>query len=361
MQTLSQLPLTNGSLLVDNSFLESFTTCPRKWENQYGHKRISAHENDAISFGTVMHSAFEYRYLRCQNNTIDSATEDFIRQKIFVPYFAKHPPSEDDHRTLDWAVEIFQRYNQRYVIEPFNLLKWKEPVKCSHCSGTGILFPDENNHILQEGCFWCEGTGKQEIMTELTFTQPLFNYEVPVALQPLYGGKPSIPIIYVGRIDLPVIWDGSLIVGDHKNVSTLGEMFVNSQKCSPQYEGYCWAFEQLTGMPVSGFFINGVRTKAKPATTRKGSWDDWWADCFERHKEYLRPGQIEEWKENTIANIQEFFFDYERQYFPAKKKSCTMYGKCAYYDVCYLPKEQREFMLASAQYKDNTWSPLKEV
>ena len=317
--TLPPLPLVDGALLIDNSFLEALITCPRKLLYDRLMRRRLAIEKPALSFGTALHKALEYRYRNCKNESPMPETNQAIVDKVLAPYFKENPQPEDDHRTLDFASELVKHYNQRYLVEPFQLVL--------------------NN--------------KGEVMTEMSFALPLFDYE-----QVMDGFHVKVPVIYMGRVDLPVLWDSQIFVLDHKTTSMLGDFYFDGQKIAPQYEGYVWAFEQLTGKQVSGFVINAIRTKAPPAKPKNGM-DNWWNEGFARHKEYLRPNQIAEWKTNTIALIKEFFYHYQSGYMPQKKKACTLYGKCAYYDVCYLPQEQREAELASDKFETNDWSPLK--
>lgn len=311
--------LQDGAFLVDNSFLDSTTTCVRKAQYRYLLNRSPGGEKAALNFGTAIHLALDWRYKTCQNRQVTDADEQHIHDNILVPFFEQNPVAEGEHRTLNWCFEIIKHYNKNYLIEPFKLLKWKD---------------------------------RDEVMSEITFIHDLATLK--------YDGQ-DIPVKYVGRIDLPVVWDDCLMILDHKTTSMLGNFYFDGQKISPQYEGYCWAMQRTLGTNlVSGFCINGIRTKEAPAKPRSG-WDVWWSECFERHKEYLRPGQLEEWQENTIALIEEWLWHYGRGIFPAKKKACTMYGKCAYYDVCYLPKQNRELVLAGDQFIEDKWSPLKDV
>lgn len=331
--------LQNGAFLVDNAFLEYATTCVRKTQYRYVMSKVSKGEKDALNFGSAIHRALEYRYSVVQNRQMTEADEQVVHNRILVPFFEEHIPSEDSHRNLNWAFELFKHYNKAYPVEPFKLMTWKEPKPCHHCNGTG--------HDSNDGCIWCKGSGKQSIMSEITFIHDIHTYN-------------GIPIKYIGRIDLPVIWNDVIIVNDHKTASMLGNFYFEGQKISPQFEGYCWAMQQTIKSPiVSGFCINALRTKEPPMKPKSG-WDQWWSECFARHKEYLRPGQLDEWKENTIQLIEEWMWHYERGYFPMKKKACTMYGKCPYYDVCYLPKENRELVLNSTQFTEEKWTPLKD-
>lgn len=309
---LPPLPLKNGCLEIDNSFLEHFITCPRRTEYNDLHKRIWAGDKPALNFGSAVHCALEYRYTHCKNEPPTVLDEQDIFDHALAPHFAQNPQPEDDHRTLQLAQEIIGQYNQRYQHEPFSLM------------------------VDSEG----------KVMAEMSFSVPLCT---------LPNG---VSIIYTGRVDLPVLWDGQIFIGDFKTASTLGQSKTDEMKVSPQFEGYCWAFQELTKKPVAGFFVRGIRTKAKPGKPTKG-WPAWWDECFMSHKEYLRPGQLDEWRTNTIALVEEFFWHYSRGFMPQKKKACTLYGKCPYYDICYLPEESRQQMLASDLFTRNEWSPLK--
>src|SRR5437899_11663297 len=117
------LPLVDGHLFVDNSFLEQLQTCPAQILYGQLYKRISTFEKPALSFGQIGHSVLEYRYRHCNNNQPDILDEEEQR-KLLVEHFAENPPPEDNHRTLNWASELFiTRYNERYPLEPFNILE----------------------------------------------------------------------------------------------------------------------------------------------------------------------------------------------------------------------------------------------
>lgn len=326
---LPPLPLVDGRLLIDNSFIEALTTCPRKLQYDRLLKRRPTLEKPSLTFGTAIHLALEWRYKNCKNEPMTVLDEQTLIEEVLTPFFTNNPQPDGDHRTLQFAIEIVKHYNQRYMVEPFKLVTDKD----------------------------------QKVMTELSFCLPLFEFDPEQLFNNSKDFKVlannKIPIYYVGRIDLPVIWDEQVIIVDHKTSGMLGNFYFDGQKVAPQYEGYCWGFEQLTGLPVSGFCINAIRTKDMPAKPRS-SWDMWWDEGFQRHKEYLRPGQLDEWKKNTIKLIEEFFWHYQNDFMPQKKKACTLYGKCAYYDVCYLPEPNREQVLNSDQFEENNWTPLKK-
>jgi hypothetical protein len=316
--SLPPLPLIDNCLFVDNSMLELLTTCPRALEYSKLHRRIGSASKPSLTFGSAIHHALEHRYQMCGSD-ICTALEESDISKVLQDFYAKpeNIPPEDEWRNLNWCIEVFRHYNLRYKVEPFNL-------------------------IVNE---------KKEPFIELPFALELCRRNVL---------DKDVRVMYCGRIDLPVLWDGQIIVIDHKTTSVLGDYFFKDQRISPQMIGYCYAFEQLTGQKVSGFCVNALRSKSPPAKP-DGGFDKWWEESFSRHKEYIFPHVIDEWHNNVLALVDEFFWHYQRGYMPQKKKWCSgKFGLCSYYDVCDLPPSQRGIMLESNLFTENTWSPLKE-
>ncbi len=327
---MNELPLVDGAFFIDNSTLELLTTCPRALEYSRLFRRISAGAKPSLHFGSAIHLALEWRYRNCRNQPPDMV-EESEQSKLMSDFFAQHVPPEDDHRNLNWAVEIIKHYNQNYQIEPFNILVDKD----------------------------------DKPLVEMPFALKLYEQELnPGIYTPNAEGDPtkifSVPVYYSGKIDLPVMWNDQVTVIDHKTSGVMGDFFFKEQRVSPQQIGYCWSFWQLTGQRPTAFCINTIGSRSPPQKPKKGM-DAWWAENFFRHKELLYDYQLDEWKNNTIALCEEFFWHYSRSFFPQKKKWCSgKYGLCAYYDVCDLPPTQRSLMLESAQFTENDWSPLKQ-
>ena len=316
--TLPPLPLVDNCLFIDNSMLELLTTCPRALEYSKLHRRIGSAAKPSLTFGSALHLALEHRYRLCGSDVCTALEESDI-SKVLQEFYARpeNLPPEDEWRNLNWCIEVFKRYNLRYKVEPFNL-------------------------IVNE---------KREPLIELPFALELCRRDVH---------EKEIRVMYCGRIDLPVLWDNQVVVIDHKTTSALGDFFFKDQRISPQMIGYCYAFEQLTGQKVSGFCINAIRSK-QPPQKPTGGFDKWWEEGLARHKEYIFPHVIEEWHNNVLALIDEFFYHYQKDFMPQKKRWCSgKFGLCPYYDVCDLPPSQRGIMLESNLFMENTWSPLRE-
>lgn len=335
---LPPLPLIDGALFLDNSALELLQTCPRAYQHNRLDSRIITGERHALNFGTAMHKALEWRYKNCKNNSpTESDTNTMV--SIMETMFAEHPmPDEDDHRNLNFGIELLQRYNTKYHLEPFNILVDKE----------------------------------DKPMVELAFALPLFEAKVDEYLYP--DGRIQkdfkIPVYFTGRIDLPISWDGQLFIMDHKTDSMFfgPSSFINEQKASNQYRGYCWAFEQLTGKTIDGFVVNGIRTKNPPKTKPKYcTIDQWWDESFVRDITYLSlyPNWQTQWHNDAITLIEQMFWLYSRGELNMLGKftrACSRYGGCQYRDVCLAPTEEKgSEILHSSIYKDNLWSPLEKT
>ena len=369
--SLPPLPLINGCLFIDNSgWMEGMSTCHRYLEYKSLHLRIPAAEKPSLNFGSAQHLMAELRYVRYQSRPVDDLYFQDLAS-IFTEFFEAHPAQSEDWRNVNWAMEVARRYNSKYLTEDFNLLKYDTPIACPVCKGIGYIVKDKTD----TKCPFCLGSAKREIMVELPFALPLFTYRG-------YMNEPQgeviertsdnrylcdIPVFYTGRIDLPVVIDGNIYVMDHKNMSQLGDMFWNEQRMTSQQRGYVWAFQTLTGKPVHGYMINAIRTKEPPQyvseNTKKGKYtpESWWDESFQRQRFLIKPFELEEWKNNTIDLVEEFFWHYSRGCMPMKTKWCSSYGKCPYFDVCLLDSRDRGQMLASGLFTDNTWSPLNKT
>jgi hypothetical protein len=327
---MTSLPLQNGALFIDNSFLEHLQTCPRLLQYTNLLRRIPVQGSEGASFGTAGHLVLEHRYRHYGTDLMSGIDKCEVEQSaILEKYFTDHPPKEDSFRHLNWAQELFiKRYNQKYPIEPFNLLRGAD--------------------------------GKPVV--ELSFSLPFawFNEQGQVVTT-LSDAPGWTPIYYSGKIDLPIMQDGHLFVLDHKSLFYLNDAAMEELSVSPQQIGYCWAFWKATGQRPLGFIVNGIRTRPMPDKPKNGV-AAWWEEAFLRHKEYLMPWHYEEWERNTLALMEEFLFHARNDYFPLKRKWCHgKYGKCGMWEVCRSPETQRLEYLQSDNFMHNEWSPLKKV
>jgi hypothetical protein len=309
---LPPLPLTDGCMFIDNTTIEYLITCARSAQYYLLHKRRIAEQKSALFFGGAIHSALEYRYANA--GIVAPAEIPKGQNDLLSRLFEQSPVGVDDYRNLSLATEIIRVYNQTYATEEFRII-----------------------------------TNGDKPLVEQAFAIELFRLKVPTWVH----SSGELIVIYTGRIDLLVEWDGLFNV-DHKTTSIMGAGFFEEQSMSPQQEGYMWAVQKTLGVLPQGYVINAIRTRP-PAKTR----DAVTSEDFVRQKFPCPAERVTEWEYNITQIITEFVWKYIRGYLPMEKKWCIhKYGRCQYFDVCTLPKENRLMLLDSGMYADNTWSPL---
>ena len=307
MNPLPPLPLIDGHLFIDNSFLDRLCSCPRATEYSYLYKRRAADSASPLNFGGAIHHALAYRYVHCPD--LVTPTDETAQLKLLENWFQEKPNPVEDHRQLDLASMLIRGYNKKYFGEEFSML-----------------------------------TLNDKPAVELPFAAPLY-----------FSDRHKIQIMYCGKIDLVVRADEQLFIVDHKTTSIMGDGFFKYHSVNPQMFGYLWGAETLLKTIFAGFIINGIRV---PRPTVKNGLEVKDAD-FGRLKVYIHEGQLPEWRYNTIFLIEEFLENYQKGFMPQKKSWCVhKYGTCDYFDVCSLPAENRSLMLQSGAFVDDEWSPL---
>lgn len=308
------LPLVDGNtLLIDNSSLEHFTTCPRQALYSIVRRLKPAGERTALTFGGIIHKILEARYRAC--TTLHAQTEEVTNVMLGVARreFDKWSPPEDDFRNYSCAVELIRRYEETYPFEQFEVVRGKD--------GSPLI--------------------------ELPFALPLGEITDST-------GK-VIKLVWMGRIDLAYLSTngGGFYIMDHKTTSIMGPSYFSTFEISHQLYGYAWAASQLGGVPVAGVVINALGIR-KPTKTGK-------AFEFERKLIPVMPGLLEEWKLDTMHIVSDFVEMCHRGYLPKHTAWCVgKFGECPFRKVCCLDSEdQREVMLHSGEFINNDWSPLK--
>ncbi len=359
------IPLRNGAMFVSSSFLDTLT-CPRSSEYYKLNARVADRGTSAMTFGQHLHSALSL-YYRLQEYNLDHDVVMGRVSTLLETEFSLHPTDPDDWRNLNWAMETFQQLVQKYRDEEFQVVRYKEARKCSKCEGKGsINISEQNIMVCGMPCLWCNGTGLTTIMSEIPFAVKLFDYspntDDEIVVMQSKTGLYSIPIYYHGFIDLLISRNGLLYVMDFKSTSQLGPSYWDDKKAIAQPKGYSWALEQLLGVRVHGYLIRAIRTIPPPKYVAEGRANtkgefkkiaDWWDESLSQQSFELGPGELDEWKENAISQVKQFFYHYQQGVFPQNKSICSgKYGKCQYFEVCStFPTSDRNQLLNSTMFK----------
>lgn len=301
---------------IDNSSVELFTTCARAAYHYSILKREANSSKSALFFGTVIHAALEVRKNRqiIGEPYLSEKWQDDQNETIETAY-SLNPQPLDEWRSADQAVRVIQKYNKQYPIndEPFTIIP-----------GTVELG------------FQCP-IGTAEIDCDLPTRSGLVRVE-------------KLNIIWTGRIDGLVQYDGSTFVLDHKTSSIGGPQYFEDFRISAQMHGYVWAARQL-GYNAVGLLLDSLICR-KPTATGKSIE-------LQRDRYWYTDEAVDEWKLDTFTHVIDFLEHAMRNVWPKATKWCHgKYGTCSYWDVCTSPHNLRESLLMSEQFKDVTWSPL---
>lgn len=324
------IPLLDGdTLMIDNSSLEPFLTCPRLAQYTFTRGLKPTGERVPLIFGGIIHKILEARYRAL--TALHAQTPEVTQVMLAVAEreYAKWTPPEDEFRNYSCAVEFIRRYEEAYPFESFEVVR----------------LPDGSPLIEYP---FALPLGEIEINRDVTYKDRTTG-EIKTRFLAI------LKIVWIGRIDMAYrSQNGGGIYGmDHKTTAIMGSGFADQFMLSHQLHGYAWALQQLSGSPVEGVMINGLGIR-KPTKTGK-------AFEFQRPVLMIQPELIAEWKQDCLHIISDFVEMCIRGYLPKHTVWCTgKFGLCSFHKVCTLPSaEQREIMLESGEYQKNEWSPLK--
>lgn len=369
------LPDGSLQLRIDWSSIESFLGCNRLAEYKLVHSK-SPGPKSALVFGAAMHAALEIWYRNKEkigklgyadtfilfdpnDDRIDvpyALTRETLLQKCYLAIestFAEYPIGFiNDYRTPEYCINSFAEYLTHYQSE--------------------VVAPV---------------THQAKPLVEFSFSYPLGKIEIPTRIFKDWGwGKlsnseelekvNSLGALAYGRLDRDMIpcsieWTGivDMIASlsgehwlvDHKTTSILSGDFFDGFEIAMQPVGYVAAARAaFPELDIQGFMVNVLACR-KPVSAVTASGKKSTAKAFEPHRRFYR---YDQWKEaefrtDALALIEEFIANLTNSYFPRKTQWCIgKYGKCAFFEVCSLPPEQRMMMLESGSYQENTWKPV---
>jgi len=172
--------------------------------------------------------------------------------------------------------------------------------------------------------------GKRGI--ELSFAEPID------ILHPVTGD----PIIYCGRLDQAVDFEGMVLGEDDKTATSLGASWATQWDLRSQFTSYVWGMGRM-GVRLNGFLIRGVsilKTKydTQQAITYRPDW------------------QIDRWYEQLLRDVKRMISCWEEGYFDYNlDHACAEFGGCALRNVCLMKEPQ---LLLESQFEQRAWEPL---
>lgn len=347
-ELLTPLPEEGHYLLVvDNSAIETFTTCPRYAQYYLTYAREAHARNAALTFGGAVHKGCEAIEKYENKQTVSEVNQDphhmdnqlwdesHTAQSVLA-FFTENPAPPDEYRTPQNALELLAHYRVRKT------------------------FPDYQWTVLSDS------TG---LLVERAFEVPLGVLEVNSTIHLPNWELPQhvshIHIAWSGRIDLIAECNNKHRVVDNKTSSIGGDQFIQDFQLSNQTIGYVWAARQLwSDLNIDGFCLNAFHLK-KPAAgkglMKTGPRGGPPALSFFRAYFDYSESRIAQWEHNAMTLCEDFVHCLVRNEFPLHTKWCfAKYGKCQFHDICTIDEpDVRLRMLQSDAYKDVTWDPTK--
>jgi len=150
------------------------------------------------------------------------------------------------------------------------------------------------------------------------------------------------PILYSGRMDMMVDYEGMSLGEDDKTASQLGASWPRQWDLRSQFTGYVWGAARA-GIKLDGFLVRGVSIlKSKYDTLQAITYRPQW--------------QQERWYEQLIRDAKRMIQCWEAGYWDFNlDHACAEYGGCPFRSVCQM---QRPEPLLRQQFEQRRWDPV---
>lgn len=166
-------------------------------------------------------------------------------------------------------------------------------------------------------------------------------------LEPLDIKHPETgnPILYSGRMDMMVEFEGMKLGEDDKTTSSLGSSWARQWDLRSQFTGYTWGAGRA-GIKLDGFLVRGVSIlKTKYDTQQAITYRPQW--------------MIDRWYEQLLRDVTKMIYAWETGYFDwSLDHACEEYGGCPFKRVCLM---RDPTPLLETQYERRRWDPVTRV
>ncbi len=191
---------TNDKTLLTYSALNTFRNCPRKYKNRYLDNLRPRERAEALSFGSVIHTAIELWYR-------SSNTESRLRDVLAYVNDAFENRVVDPNLMVQWhlATAMIRGYAERYAIEDFEVVE-----------------------------------------VEKEFVGEIRNPDT---------GRQSQTFRIAGKVDGIVRCHDGLYLLEHKTASTVDASYLDKLWTDTQIALYCYYLREL-GYPIVGVIYN---------------------------------------------------------------------------------------------------------
>jgi hypothetical protein len=163
-------------------------------------------------------------------------------------------------------------------------------------------------------------------------------------LEPIDIAHPETgdPILYSGRMDMCVDYEGMKLGEDDKTTSQLGASWPRQWDLRSQFTSYVWGAGRA-GIKLDGFLVRGVSIlKTKYDTLEAITYRPQWT--------------IDRWYEQVLRDTKRMSAAWNEGYFDLNlDHACAEYGGCPFRSVCQMRDPQA---LLLQQFERRQWDPV---
>jgi len=163
-------------------------------------------------------------------------------------------------------------------------------------------------------------------------------------IEPIHATHPTTgqPLLYSGRFDAIVSYNGLTLGCDEKTASQLGASWPKQWDLRSQFTAYTWGAKQA-GIRLDGFLVRGVSIlKTKYDTLETITYRPEW-QVHRWYEQLLR--DVNAMKTAWQSGVWNFSLDH----------ACTEYGGCLFRSVCLMRDPAQ---LLRMQYQRRRWDPV---
>ena len=162
-------------------------------------------------------------------------------------------------------------------------------------------------------------------------------------------------IMYGGRMDLPIVWDGVIWIMEHKTTSVIRSTYFRQFDLEKQTTGYILGVEALTGKKCMGCLINALEPwKELKRPTYKSKKPE---DHFQRYPVTRSPMLKERFKLNVNRLVRDILWcESNDEFYEAEKKEACFYYNydCPYKSLCQYGDDER---MIAKEFVVKKWEP----
>lgn len=166
-------------------------------------------------------------------------------------------------------------------------------------------------------------------------------------LEPIDIAHPETgdPILYSGRMDMMVDFEGMKLGEDDKTTSQLGASWPRQWDLRSQFTSYVWGAARA-GIKLDGFLVRGVSIlKTKYDTLQAITYRPQWL--------------IDRWYGQLLLDVRRLISSWESGYYDFNlDHACAEYGGCPFKSVCQMREPEQ---LLRQQFQRRVWDPVERT